>query len=93
MKTRLALFLLVAALSAGCVSSLVDQHLPEGKADKVRYTRTGKFSSTTIEADRFEKTAAHVSAERLTFKHSNAWLPNVELTAEGYSRAVAPAQK
>ncbi len=76
--------LLLALLLGGCAS--FDQHLPDGKASKVRYTRTGKFSSTTIEADAFEKTETHVRAQRLSVRHSNAWIPNVEITALDYER-------
>lgn len=88
MKTALlCLTMILASLFSGC-ATLIDEHLPNGKAANVRYTRTGKFSSTTIEAVNFEKSAERVKADRLTFKHANAWMPNVELTAEGYEREV-----
>lgn len=93
MKTKLSLLCALAGLLlfSGC-ASFIDQKLPEGSAAKIRYVRTGKFSSTTIEADNFQKTAAYVKADRITLQHSNAWLPNLTLTAEGYERIIAPAK-
>lgn len=83
----LAMSLLLSVFSfSGCAS--FDTQLPDGKAAKVRYVRTGKFSSTTIEADNFEKTATHVKAERWHVQHSNAWIPNIEITALGYERTL-----
>lgn len=76
----------VVALS-GCAS--FDAQLPNGKADKVRYVRTGKFSSTTIVAEGFEKTPDRVKATHWTVKHSNAWIPNIEIEADNYERVLA----
>jgi ABC-type glycerol-3-phosphate transport system substrate-binding protein len=81
--------LLLAALSlglTGCAS--FDTGLPDGKAANFRYVRTGKFSSTTIEATNFDKTPERVKADRWNVKHSNAWIPNIEITAEGYERVL-----
>lgn len=86
MNRLLVIAMLLATLLSGCAS--FDAQLPEGKAAKMRYVRTGKFSSTTIEAENFERTAEAVKAARWTVKHSNAWMPNVEITAEGYERAI-----
>lgn len=89
-KLTLIAMLLSSLLLSACAS--FDAGLPNGKADKVRYVRTGKFSSTTIEAEKFEKTDQRVTAGRWSVKHSNAWIPNVEITAEGYERVLVPAK-
>jgi hypothetical protein len=86
-RLPLSLSLCLAFFFSGCAS--FDSQLPEGKAAAFRYVRTGKFSSTTIEAKNFEKTATHVRADTWNVKHSNAWVPNVEITAEGYERQLA----
>jgi hypothetical protein len=86
-KLPLALAMLATLFLSACAS--FDSQLPEGKAAAFRYVRTGKFSSTTIEAKNFEKTATHVRADTWNVKHSNAWVPNVEITAEGYERQLA----
>lgn len=88
MKTaiRLAMIAAIASLLSGCATNTADSFFPEGHAAKARYTRTGKFSSTTVEADNFTKTAQKVTADKLRLNHSNAWMPNLELVIEGYER-------
>lgn len=83
--------LLLFAISLGGVgcSSVydrLDRAIPDGEARKLRATVTGKFSNTIIEADGFKKTEAEVTAERMKERHSNAWLPNLEIEIEGYRR-------
>lgn len=93
MKILFLLFSLSLAL-AGCVLPRnVDAKLPQGHAAKVTATITGKFSNTNIEAENFVKTPDKVTADRIHFKHSNAWVPNVEITFEGYERERTPDEK
>lgn len=88
MKTASAILLSALCLFfSGCATAL-DSLLPEGQAATVHYTRTGKFSSTTILAENFVKTTTQVKADRISVKHSNAWIPNIEVTATGYTRQV-----
>lgn len=87
MKLRCLALAMLSLLFSACAS--FDTHLPQGKAGKVRYVRTGKFSSTTIEAEGYERTATHVRATHWSVKHSNAWIPNVEIEATDYERALA----
>lgn len=90
--------IIVPLLATFCVASFsgcqhaarVADAIPEGKADSLRYTRTGKFSSTTVEATAWEKTDATVKAEQLHVRHSNAWMPNVEIELKGYERTRKP---
>jgi len=76
----------------GCMSleTRIDRALPEGKAKHVSATITGKFSSTQVEAVNFSKTKKKVSAERMHFRHSNAWVPLIEGEIEGYERVRRP---
>jgi hypothetical protein len=90
---RLAMLLSLLSLLTGCATRTADDFLPEGKAEKARYVRTGKFSSTTLEADKWEKTPERVTAERLRLNHSNAWMPNVEVVVEGYERVRRPEER
>lgn len=91
-------FLLLAPcallLSSGCTSltKQIDAALPEGRATKVTATITGKFSSTQVDASNFEKTREKVSADRMHFRHSNAWVPLIEGEVEGYERVRQPAE-
>lgn len=91
MKLRALALAMFSLLFSACAS--FDTHLPEGKAGKVRYVRTGKFSSTTIEAEGYERTATHVTAAHWSVKHSNAWVPNVEIEATDYQRALPAGDK
>lgn len=87
---------LVALFWGGCASvyDRLDKAIPDGEARKLRATVTGKFSSTTIEADGFKKSETEVTAERMYERHNNAWVPLVELEIEGYKRVrKAPQQK
>lgn len=79
--------LIVLQLGSGCssVGKALDT-LPEGSAESIDYTRTGKFSSTTIEVQNFEKSTTEVSADVMRVQHSNAWISNIEFTAKGYKR-------
>jgi hypothetical protein len=93
---RLFPFALIAAalLSGGCASVAKQiESFPEGTADSLRYTRTGKFSSTTIEVADWDKNPETVKAAKISVKHSNVWMPNLELTAEGYERKRSPEAK
>lgn len=71
---------------AGCATGPIDKLLPEGSAKHARATYTGKFSSTTVEAENLKKTPEQVTAAKITLKHSNMWVPNVEFTADDYVR-------
>lgn len=77
----------MSLLASGCssVGKQVDK-LPQGEAASIHYVRTGKFSSTTIELENFLKDEESVSADVMRVKHSNAWMPNIEITAKGYKR-------
>lgn len=86
------LILIAATWSlSGCASvhKQLDS-LPAGSADEVTYTRTGKFSSTTIHVEKWEKDAVQAKADVITVQHSNAWIPNLTLTAKGYRRVREP---
>ena len=98
MKRILTLLsVLTIGLCFGGCSSIydrLDKAIPDGEARKLRATVTGKFSSTTIEADGFKKTETEVTAERMYERHNNAWVPLVELEIEGYKRVrKSPQQK
>lgn len=87
-------FLLFACTGCTSLSSQLERALPEGSAKHVSATITGKFSATTIEADNFSKTPERVTAEKLHFRHSNAWVPLIEGEISGYerNRLAAPAK-
>ena len=98
MKRIISLLCVVVfvALMGGCASvyDRLDKAIPEGEARKLRATVTGKFSSTSIEADGFRKTETEVTAERMYERHNNAWVPLVEIEIEGYKRVrKTPQQK
>lgn len=93
MKILFILFALSLALAGCVVPRNVDRLLPEGHATKVTAVVTGKFSNTNIEADNYVKSVDKVTADKIHFKHSNAWVPNVEVTFEGYERARGPDEK
>lgn len=82
------IFILIALSVTGCTSITrsIDKALPEGRADKVTGTITGKFSSTHVEAEKFVKDSLHVTAEKLHVRHSDYWVPNIELEITGYER-------
>lgn len=88
-KLQLLILMLLASLFAGCVSKL-DGFVPPITAQKLNYTRTGKFSSTTVEVTGLRREGDKVRAERLVIQHNNAWVPNVKIEAEGYERTVKP---
>ena len=89
MRTLLLLVLAVTATGCTSVYDRLDKSIPEGEARKLRATVTGKFSSTTIEADGFRKTPTEVTAERMFERHNNAWVPLIEIEIEGYKRVRA----
>lgn len=80
-------FILIAFLSGGCTSinKQLDA-LPAANADEVHYVRTGKFSSTTIVARGFANDGKQTTVNELTVRHSNLWIPNLEIIAKGYRR-------
>jgi hypothetical protein len=88
-KLQLLILMLIASLFSGCMSRL-DGFVPPITASKLNYTRTGKFSSTTVNAEGLTREGNKVKVEKLTIRHSNAWIPNIEITAEGYERTVKP---
>lgn len=90
MKTNLQLLLvmLLASLFAGCAANRIDGFVPPITAQKLNYTRTGKFSSTTVEIEGLRREGDKVRAEKLVIQHNNAWVPNVKIEAEGYERTV-----
>lgn len=85
--TAIMLTALLSLFGSGCSTAgkILDQ-IPEGSATSIRYTRTGKFSTTTATVDGWEKTSQKVSADKLTLRHSNAWMPNVEVEMVDYKR-------
>lgn len=84
----LAALVWVLLACAGCVSAYdrLDRAIPDGEARHLKAVVTGKFSSTTIEAENFVKTPEEVTASRLHQRHSNAWVPLIEITVDGYKR-------
>lgn len=93
MKTTLQLLtlMIIASLFSGCVGKL-DGFVPPITAQKLNYTRTGKFSSTTVAVEGLRQEGDKVKADKLTIHHSNAWIPNVDITAEGYERTLKPGE-
>lgn len=86
-------FLLLILASSGCTITRFETHLrslPDGHFDSVRLVEDGKFSSTTIEATKLDKTGNLITAEKMHAHHSNAWVPNLELTIEGWRVDVTP---
>lgn len=83
----LVLIVACALLSGGCatITKQLDS-LPAGSAQEVHYTRTGKFSSTTIIARGYAKDEKQTTVTELSVRHSNAWMPNLEIVAKGYQR-------
>jgi hypothetical protein len=94
MKSSAILLLLFASIlfSSGCASlpRALQQGIPNGSWEKVDATVTGKFSSTKILAAGVVKSGASITARELHVRHSNAWVPLVEIDAVGYSSS-APA--
>lgn len=81
------LWCLCAILFSGCTSigKQLDS-LPDGKATKMRTTIAGKFSTTTFNADNWEKTPEKATADKIHFRHSNPWVTLIEGEIEGYER-------
>ena len=85
MKSKLAIALCAVALGlTGCAS--IDKYIPAITAESIDYTRTGKFSSTTVRAEGLVTDATKVKADKVTIQHSNAWIPNVAIQLVGYER-------
>lgn len=83
----LVALVLASFLSGGCTSiSRQLDALPARSAAELHYTRTGKFSSTTITAKGYNNDGEVTYVEDLTIRHSNAWMPNLEIVAKGYRR-------
>lgn len=84
----LAIALLLAAFLLGGCASITKQldSLPAASVDEGRYTRTGKFSSTTIDLKGYSNNGRETTANEISVRHSNQWMPNVEFTAKGYRR-------
>lgn len=83
----LVALVLASFLSGGCTSITRQlDALPARSAAELHYTRTGKFSSTTIMAKGYNNDGAVTFIEDLTVRHSNAWMPNLEIIAKGYRR-------
>lgn len=96
MKTFRSILIATLALGLGGCQSLtrqIDAAIPEGAAKKVSGTITGKFSATSIEAEDVVKDDLSVKAGVLHVRHSNAWVPLIELHIEGYERARAGKEK
>jgi hypothetical protein len=90
-KLQLLALMIIASLFAGCANG-IDGFVPPITASKLDYTRTGKFSSTTVKVEGLKHVGDKVTAERITIQHSNAWIPNVQITAEGYERTIKPSE-
>lgn len=92
----LVLALVLSAFLLGGCASITRQldQFPAANAETVHYTRTGKFSSTTITVKGYSNDGHETRADELTVRHSNAWMPNLEFVAKGYRRvhhaAIAP---
>lgn len=82
MKTILTL---VCLALTGCATRPSDvlKILPPGEYKNASLTVTGKFSATTGEAeDVTVSDDGQVRYGKLHFRHSNAWIPVVEIKAE-----------
>jgi hypothetical protein len=92
-SVALALALALAAFLLGGCASITRQldQFPAANAETVHYTRTGKFSSTTITVKGYSNDGRETRADELTVRHSNAWMPNLEFVAKGYRRIHAPS--
>lgn len=84
----LVLALVLSAFLLGGCASITRQldQFPAANAETVHYTRTGKFSSTTITVKGYSNDGHETRADELTVRHSNAWMPNLEFVAKGYRR-------
>jgi len=82
MKRLLAIFAALAL--SGCAS--IDKYIPAVTAQSIDYTRTGKFSSTTVRAEGLITDAQKVKADKVSIRHNNAWVPNVTIDLVGYER-------
>jgi len=81
---KAAILLLAAVLLNGCASIRRDvlAVIPDGRWKKIDGTITGKFSSTTIHGVDVVKEADKLMAGSLSIRHSNAWVPLIQLTLE-----------
>lgn len=90
-KLQLLTLMLLASLFSGCMNR-IDALVPPITADSLSYTRTGKFSSTTVNVDGLKHDGDKVKAAKITIRHSNAWIPNVDIAVVGYERVLKPGE-
>lgn len=95
MKTRYLLPLSagLALVLAGCGTLHGDlrKAIPECNWEEFSATITGKFSSTKISAAGVVKRGEEFTARELHVRHSNAWVPLIEIDATGYKSGPKPA--
>lgn len=86
MKLLLLLVSILALCGCASVEQQIDKSIPDGKAKKVTATVTGKFSSTQFTAEDFVKTPEKVTASKLHLRHSDVYVPLIEVEYEDYER-------
>jgi hypothetical protein len=86
MKTLPALCIAVLIFS-GCSSLPGDlrKNIPNGSWESIELTITGKFSATKIVGAGVVKDGDSITAKELHIRHSNAWVPLIEVNAVGYA--------
>ena len=80
-----ALLAIACLTLTGCATRPSDvlKILPPGEYKNASLTVTGKFSATTGEAENVTVTEeGKVRYGKIHFRHSNAWIPVVEIKAE-----------
>ena len=96
MKTAILLTvtMLLGLLFSGCTSAATKhlQVLPDASYKSVKATITGKFSSTQVEGTNVTVQGGELKAGTLHLRHSNVYVPLIELELEAADQA-APAAK
>jgi len=85
MKTTLILAACLVLTGCGSLSNRVSSAIPEGSWATVDATVTGKFSSTQINGKNVVKKGDVLTAGDLHIRHSNAWVPLIEIDAKGFA--------
>lgn len=88
---KITLLLAVLLLSGcGTLDKDLAKGLPKGTWKDVTATVTGKFSATKITAVGVINDGKVITAEELHIRHSNVWVPLIEIDAVGYTKPLKP---
>lgn len=84
---------LAGLLFGGCQTGLaLEKLVPDVSAAELSYERTGKFSNTQVHIVGLVSEPARVTAEQVEIRHSNAWMPKLELRVREYERLKPAAE-